>query len=260
LKAILSPKKFSSSLKELCGKVDLIVVASQEQAEIARLYNEHVWIIRDSHDELGEPLELKPIQKNENFNIFWEGLGFTLFHFEEVAEVLGEFLLKTNSVLNLVTNDSFPRYANSFGRVKSDKLIKKMFGAASTNVKIHSWSQENVRKIALDCDFGVIPILEHDQFARLKPENKLLIYWRLGLQTLFSDTPSYVRVSSEIGVSDYSVKSGEWQLKLEQVAISRDFLSPNMPKAKEFLLESHSNKVILSQWKQTLESLSKKRR
>jgi hypothetical protein len=260
LKAILRPKRFSTSLKETCRKVDLIVVASKEQARIAEEYNANISIIRDAHDELGEPLDIKPIQKSKNLNLFWEGLGFTLFHFEEVADDLGKFLLDTNSILNLVTNESFPRYANSFGVIKSEKIITKMFGAAAKNIRIHSWSQANVERLASICDFGVIPISEKDEFARLKPENKLLIYWRLGLQTLFSDTPAYLRVSSEIGVSDYSVKLGEWQKKLEEITNSRDFLSPNMPKAKDFLIEFHTNEVILGQWKQTLESLPRNTR
>jgi hypothetical protein len=257
LKAILSPRKFSDSLKEICRKVDLIVVASKEQADIAYKYNEKISIIRDSHDELGEPLEIKPIKKSESYEIFWEGLGFTIHHFEEIADALGQFLLETNSVLNLVTNITFPRYANAFGRIETEKEIRKLFGISAKNVRIHAWSQENVKKVAGNCDFGVIPISEHDKFARLKPENKLLIYWRLGLQTLFSDTPSYVRLSSEVGISDYAVKSGEWPEKLRQITESKDYLSRNMPKARDYLLDFHSNQVILGQWKATLKSLSK---
>jgi hypothetical protein len=254
-KSLQRPKKFSRSLKEVCSKVDLIVVASNEQAKIARQYNPNVSVIRDSHDELGSPIEIKIFNKKQGFNLFWEGLGFTLFHFEEAANDLGKFLLETNSTLNLVTNVTFPKYAGKFGKVESKALIQKIFGPAAQNVHIYPWSQEKVREIARECDFGVIPILEKDDFARLKPENKLLIYWRLGLQTLFSDTPSYLRLADEVGVPEYSVSTGKWGEKLEEISKAPTCLNPNMLNVHEYLLRFHSNEVILAQWKKALDSL-----
>jgi hypothetical protein len=253
--ALHRPKRFSKSLKEVCSKVDLIVVASNEQALIARRYNPKVSVIRDSHDELGKPMKTITFNKNEGFNIFWEGLGFTIFHFEEVAKDLGKFLLETNSTLNLVTNETFSKYAGKFGKIESKILIQKIFGPAAKNVHIHPWSQEKVREIARKCDFGIIPILENDDFARLKPENKLLIYWRLGLQTLFSDTPSYVRLADEVGVPEYSVNSGKWAEKLEEMSKAPSCLNPNMLNVHEYLLRFHSEEVILGQWKKALNSL-----
>jgi len=253
--ALKKPKRFSKSLREVCSKVDLIVVASNEQARIAGLYNPHVTVIRDSHDELGKPLNIKLFNKTQGFNIFWEGLGFTIFHFEEVVKELGEFLIETNSTLNLVTNETFPRYAAKFGKIKAIKLIQKIFGPAAKNVHIHAWSQEKVREIARKCDFGVIPILENDKFGRLKPENKLLIYWRLGLQTLFSDTPSYVRLADEVGVSEYSVESGKWKEKLTEISRAPGCLNENMLNIPDYLLRFHSEELVLDQWKRALNSL-----
>lgn len=114
---------------------------------------------------------------------------------------------------------------------------------------------KKVREIASECDFGVIPILENDEFARLKPENKLLIYWRLGLQTLFSDTPSYVRLADEVGVPEYSVKSGKWAEKLKEISTPPHSLNENILNAQEYLLRFHSEEVILGQWKNALSSL-----
>ena len=253
--ALHKPKRFSESLKEICSKVDLIVVASHEQAKIARLYNTNVTIIRDCHDELGIPLNIKEFRKKDGFNLFWEGLGFTIFHFEEAAKDLQRFLLETNSTLNLVTNETFSRHAGMFGKIETRHLIKKIFGPAAQNVCIHPWSQEKVREVAAKCDFGVIPILENDKFARLKPENKLLIYWRFGLQTLFSDTPSYVRLADEVGVPEYSVKSGMWAEKLDEISKAPRFLNENVLNIQEHLLRFHSEEIILEQWKKALNSL-----
>lgn len=253
--ALIHPKRFSKSLQKICTLVDMVVVASDEQAELVRPFNKNIRIIRDSHDELGQPLPIKELSKNSNLDIFWEGLGFTLIHFDDVATDLGKFLLSTNSTLHLVTNETFPRFAGKFGRIDARRKIKDMFGPAASRIVVHPWSERTVSEIAAKCDFGIIPINHLNRFAQLKPENKLLIYWRLGLQTLFSDTPSYVRLAEEVGVPEYSVKSGEWATKLEEILEARGYLSRNMPKAQEYLLRFHSENVILGQWKEALNSL-----
>ena len=258
ISALKHPKKFSESLRDVCTKVDLIVVASEEQANIARAFNENIAIIRDSHDELGGPMPIKKIEKHANFEIFWEGLGFTISHFREAAIELEEFLLRTNSTLNLVTNETFPRFAGKFGKTQSRALIKDIFGPASKHVRIHPWSQEKVIEVARKCDFGIIPILESDDFGRLKPENKLLIYWRLGLQTLFSDTPSYVRLSEELGVTNYSVRSGEWDEKLGEIIRAEGYMNGNITKVEDYLSRFHSQEVILDLWKKALQSVKPK--
>ena len=164
-------------------------------------------------------------------------------------------MISTNSTLHLVTNEFFPRFAGKFGKIDAKKEIKEMFGQASSRIVVHAWSEKAVSEIAAKCDFGIIPINQQNRFAQLKPENKLLIYWRLGLQTLFSDTPSYVRLAEQVGVSQYSVKSGEWAEKLREIAEARDCLSENMLKVQEYLLRFHSENIILGQWKEALNSL-----
>ena len=253
--ALIHPMRFSKSLRKICALADMVVVASNEQAELVKPFNGNVRIIRDSHDELGQPLPIKEFSTSSNLNIFWEGLGFTLIHFEDVANDLSEFLVSTNSVLHLVANEFYPRFAGKFGKVKAKKEVKKIFGHAASRIMIHPWSEEMVSAIAAKCDFGIIPINQQNRFAQLKPENKLLIYWRLGLPTLFSDTPSYVRLASDVGVTEYSVKSGEWSGKLLEISEARGCLSENMPKAQEYLLRFHSENLILEQWREALNSL-----
>lgn len=255
-RALLKPKRFSTSLENVCSKVDLVVVASNEQAAVVERLNPNVLVIRDCHDELGPPLQVRDFKQSDNFNVFWEGLGFTLFHFREIASELGLFLLKTNSLLHLVTNENFPKYGDKFGTIRTRDLVKDIFGLAANHVVIHKWTQEKVIEVALNSDFGIIPINEKDQFARLKPENKLLIYWRLGLPTLFSDTPSYLRVAKAANVTGFSVQSGEWGHKLGELASTKESRVKNMGDVRSYLLQTHSKQVILRQWKVALESLS----
>jgi hypothetical protein len=69
-------------------------------------------------------------------------------------------------------------------------------------------------------DFEFIHGDIRDKFAALKPENKLLSMWHLGLPVLFSDTPSYSRLASEANQENACIKEGEWFAALKRFAQS----------------------------------------
>lgn len=255
LEFLRRPIRFSKSLTLLCEESELIIVASQEQAEVARTLNPNVIPIWDCHDELGAPRYPSLFQKKSKFEIFWEGLSVTLFHFQECLPDLKDFLLETNSTLNIVSNPNHFRFSNRFFRVSTEKYIGKFFKDLENHVKFYEWSVTKVREVASHCDFGLTPILERDKFARLKPENKLMIYWRLGLPTLFSDSPSYLRVAHKLGLSDFSVAGGRWKEKL--LWLSEDLINQGgrISTATEMLIEHHNEQAILAQWRRAFQGL-----
>lgn len=256
LEFLRRPIRFSKSLTLLCEESDLIIVASQEQAEVVRNLNPNVIPIWDCHDELGEPRHPSPLHKESKFEIFWEGLSVTLFHFQECLPDLKEFLLETNSTLNIVSNPNHFRFSNRFLKVSTEKYLGKIFRELEYHIKFHEWSVTRVREVASRCDFGLIPLLERDKFARLKPENKLMIYWRLGLPTLFSGSPSYLRVAQKLGLSDFSVEGGRWKERL--LWLSKDLVNQGgrISTATDMLVEHHNEQAILAQWRRAFQSLT----
>lgn len=256
LEFLRRPIRFSKNLTLLCEESDLIIVASQEQAEVARTLNPNVISIWDCHDELGAPRYPTLLQKESKFEIFWEGLSVTLFHFQECLPDLKDFLLETNSTLNIVSNPNHFRFSNRFFRVSTEKYLSKLFKDLENHVKFYEWSVTKVREVASYCDFGLIPLLERDKFARLKPENKLMIYWRLGLPTLFSGSPSYLRVAHKLGLSDFSVAGGRWKEKL--LWLSEDLINQGsrISTATDMLIEHHNEQAILAQWRRAFQGLS----
>ncbi len=250
------PVSFSKKISQLCREVDLITVGSEEQASVARVFNPNVFAIWDCHDEFGSPREPHCKEKVSNFNIFWEGLSVTLFHFKECMSELREFILKTDSNLHIVTNAEHYRFGNRLFKVPAEQIIAEVFKGFDGRVQFHPWSIPKVREVAGECDFGLIPLLEEDKFARLKPENKLMIYWRLGLPTLFSDSPSYLRVSKEIGLVDFSVAKGTWGGKLSWLANDLVRQGGRISSATEMLRENHNEKAILAKWQKAFQTLA----
>ena len=251
-----NPSRFSKSIARLCKACDLVTVGSEEQASTVRALNPNVFPIWDCHDEFGSPREPLCKEKVSNFNIFWEGLSVTLFHFEECMSELREFILKTDSTLHIVTNSEHYRFGNKFFKIPTEQLIAEIFKGLESRVIFHPWSIPKVREVASECDFGLIPLLEGDKFARLKPENKLMIYWRFGLPTLFSDSPSYLRVSKELGLSDFSVAKGKWGEKLSWLANDLVGQGGRISSATEMLRENHNEKAILAKWQKAFQTLA----
>jgi hypothetical protein len=83
-----------------------------------------------------------------------------------------------------------------------------------------------------------------------------MIYWRLGLPTLFSDSPSYLRVSKEIGLVDFSVAKGTWGGKLSWLANDLVRQGGRISSATEMLRENHNEKAILAKWQKAFQTLA----
>lgn len=242
------PRKFSKAIQELCISSDLITVASQEQAKILRKFNPNVCFIWDCHDEFGDPKFAQKKNKYDGFNIFWEGMSVTIFHFKECLIELRKFLIKTKSTLHIVANPNHFRFGNRFFRKSTLKLIHEIFGTSQEFVIFHEWSVSKIKEVSQFCDFGVIPLLEEDSFGRFKPENKLLLFWRLGLPTLFSNSNAYNAISHELNLEHFSVAKGEWARKLDWLSGDLANQSNELKRATTMLQQKHNKVNIEEQW------------
>ena len=54
----------------------------------------------------------------------------------------------------------------------------------------------------MTADLAIVPVELHDPYTVGKPENRLRIFWRLGLPVLASDTPSHRRAMNVACLSD----------------------------------------------------------
>lgn len=107
---------YTRHLKAACQSSSLVIVASEEQALFVKQYNQNVRVILDNHSELimSKCLsESSPILQESFFVnpfILWEGFGYTLKHFEFMADELDEFLSSSNWRMCLVTVRKFHRW------------------------------------------------------------------------------------------------------------------------------------------------------
>jgi len=246
---------YTRTLKKACRNSSAVIVATPEQREGVLQYNEKVYVILDDHSELTS--NMQRLGKAKNKAVFWEGFGFTLKHFKIISQELDNFLQEKDYELYLLTNVTFARWGGYLGKIDSSKLIEKWFPKSFKNVFIIPWTLENVKSYASKSKFAVIPIDINDKFAKLKPENKLLGLWALGLPVLFSDTPAYKRVAVESGLDLACLNINEWGTSLR----NHDFLLGEQYSilASEYLLKNHGTDHLIRNWEHVIQDVLKNR-
>lgn len=255
-KSNYSAVTFTRALQNACRKADAVIVASPEQAKDVLRFNSCVHVILDDHSELDASRQEREISKTKNPSqkyIFWEGFGYTIKHFKSVAPSLDEFMNQSGYKLLVLTNPNFARWGGYLGKINAEKMIKKWFPKSKNQIEVIQWSIESVIRCASLSDFAIIPVDTNDKFANLKPENKLLSMWHLGLPTLFSSTLAYKRVADEVSLSEFCVSPGNWQSIFDNLNI--ESLEDSLNKTENYINETHTRDLLVEKWQIVFEAV-----
>ena len=157
---------------------------------------------------------------------------------------------KTPIELHILTDASFNRYIGKYGKTDTFKIVQKLF----KNAIFHEWDEKTFANYVCSCDLAIIPLSLSDPFAAGKPENKLLLFWRIGMPVVASATPAYVRAMKLAGM-DYTVKhNSDW------VKILSDLIANPIARheagllGKSYVEKNFSEKILMDQWDGVLES------
>jgi glycosyltransferase involved in cell wall biosynthesis len=209
----LSPDLLKT-LVDACRAADAVVCSTEEQAATIRRYNPNVVTSFDWFgDDLGAPKT--DHRRGEKLRIVWEGQSATLKNLRSVRDALNEVHDKIE--LHVVTD---PKVYRWFGRYGSHDA-KDLLEGFQCEVHFHPWDRATFSKHVTKADIAIIPIDSSDEFARGKPENKLVMLWQLGMPALTSSTPSYRRAMEGAGL-DLTCTDSEWPEKLRQMISASD--------------------------------------
>lgn len=242
--------RYSSHVKWAIRTANLVVVASDEQANLVRIVGGKPMVIRDSHSEvvLENNLEHKTFQQ---VKIMWEGFGYTFKHFNSLASILDLSLFENDWELIIVSTPYFPKWGGKIGKVDLAREIRNMFPLSYKRITIVPWTLQNLREVAARCTFGIIPIDKKDSFAANKSENKLLSMWSLGLPTYTTNTNSYQRVLNEAGLDYYAVDNN-WREILTKENLLADLSQNPYFHIKNYLDSHHNAEIIIAKWSDVL--------
>lgn len=204
---------YRASIAEMCSRADAVVCSTEEQRRDISRYCHDVHIILDVQS--GDAVVQKQDYRMRGaFNLVWEGLPENLAGFRDILPTLRELAARRPLALHLITDLSYHRYLNKISRTHTAGVIAKM----GVPAYLYQWNSTMMATIAAACDLAIIPIRSDDVMAIGKPENKLLLFWRLAVPALTSRTPAYDRAMKAAHLDMTCADPDEWREKLEAYA------------------------------------------
>ncbi len=249
-------KPFSHHVRKFCMNSDAVICSSIEQEAVINPLNSNTHIILDSHEEI-KFIEPKIAGSSHSIEkrILWEGQPATIRGVQQISPVLFELSRKNNLYFDFVTDEKYFEFLGKFFKRKTSHLLKQDLNSVFDRMRIVPWSPDNLAMAAQKSSIAMIPIDLSIPMQKLKPENRLLIMWRLGLPCLTSSSSSYARVSRDAGVSAACGSQEIWLDKFNNLLNDPVYAHREILLGQNYIRETHSKTVLLNKWDQAIESV-----
>ena len=245
--------QFSKLITEVAQKSNSVICSCREQSVEWNERGVRPHEILDFHEEFPEISNPKR-PSMETINLFWEGLPVTL---NALSNLSGIFEDNKDKIyhLNLLTQKKSFKFKNRFVPISTSDLVTSQVKSTNLKFKVWDWSVANCAAIAQRSHLGVIPLSLSTGYHRLKAENRLLIMWRLGLNTLTSPLDSYSRVMKSADIDGICSTNSDWSEKHKEILNSEDLRIENLEKARSYLSQNHNREILLKKWDSVFERL-----
>lgn len=240
-----------ATIQDMCRRADAVVCATEEQQGDIQRYCPNVHIVLDVHSSVVHKVK-EDYRCGEPFNLVWEGLPSNITQLKEIRDVLRDINKRRSLVLNIVTDPDQPRLLGRLGRVQSLDLARSVFDS----VRLHPWEEATCSEFIRKCDLAVIPIDLSDPFVTGKPENKLLLLWRMGMPVVTSATPAYQRAMRDAGLEGLACRDQrEWLVALERLIGDESLRREAALRGRELAKTRFGKEVMLARWDAVFSSL-----
>ncbi|HJO79497.1 MAG TPA: hypothetical protein QGI67_02770, partial [Acidimicrobiales bacterium] len=146
-----------------------------------------------------------------------------------------------------------PRYMNRFLVSRTEDVVSDW----GIEVRLHQWSIDTLTEVARGCDIAIVPVDLADPMALGKPENRMRIFWRLGLPVVASASPANVRAASLAGLEDrvLCTTTDDWRRTLEYLHHRPDDRLAIAQAGQAAALCAYSEESLVQRWDRLFESL-----
>lgn len=238
------------AIEAMCRRADAVICSTEEQQRDISKFCANVHIILDAHSQVTRTVK-RDYAPSRPFRLVWEGLPQTLGSLELIRPVLAKLRPKYPIELHLLTDLEYYRYLGRYGKSSTLESARRIF----PDGRLHEWKEDDVADIICSCDLAVIPLALTDPFAAGKPENKLLLFWRLGMPTITSATPAYVRAMAKAGLPMACHDENEWLDTLEKYLTDETARRTAGTAGRAVAESDYSEASNLQQWDKLLNSL-----
>jgi glycosyltransferase involved in cell wall biosynthesis len=240
-----------SALEDMCGRADAIICASEEQRAQILPFCQNVHPILDFHGSAVRACK-SDYSAGHVFNFVWEGLASNIWQLLEIREVLRNLRKKRSFLLHVITELQYGRFLhNRFGKRNTADDVRKI----SSEICLYAWNEQTFSAIVRSCDLALIPIPLQNPLHAAKPENRLLLFWRMGLPVLASATAAYTRTMRECGLNMALATPREWSEALEYFISDEQARKHAGQRGKAFVEARHSEEKTLALWDEVFRSV-----
>ena len=242
------------SIESMCRRADIVICSTQEQKNHIRRYCDDVRIILDVKSEYhNHRMTLKSELKNNELNIAWEGVPHNIKSFTVIRDALSILSKQYQINLHLITALKYKKYMNKYLTKHTINEVKKYIDI--NNIYLYQWNELTVSHISSACDFAVIPINSNDTMDNGKPEDKLLIFWLMGLPTVVSETPAHLRAMKSAGVSMVCSSTNDWVSTIKDIVENKTKRDESAKKGFAYASRVNSVEAIMSLWDDLFEDI-----
>jgi len=242
---------YRALIEATCRRADAVICATEEQRDRISKYNSNVHVILDFQS--GEVARVKSdYRRGDTFHLAWEGLGVNIQTFESFATAWRELRRRHRIELHLVTDLAIPTGSNYIGLRPAREVVKRMLGEG---VYLSQWNVTMLATICTACDLAVIPIPLDQPFFAGKPANKLVFFWRMGVPTVTSATPAYLRAMSAAGLDMTCRGEGDWVPMIEKLMGDEDARQRAGELGRRYVEREYSEASLLARWDRVFESI-----
>lgn len=241
--------RFSEFILDIIRRADLVVTSSVEQSQNIP-FAKNVRNILDFHHEFPDLIKQKPPQAP--FSFFWEGQTHSL---KKVSDLRYVHRVNSEAIreICLITNKTHPLISNNI-KVPTIIAFPDLFLQKSIHLDLVPWSLQNVVTTAKKSDISFIPVNRLNVISYLKPENRILISWRLGLPVIATRTPSHLRLQKNIECEFTYDTLDELNYLVDRFIQEPTLVMQQINEGKSYLARTHTSQLLLKSWDEAIES------
>jgi|SaaInlStandDraft_6_1057023.scaffolds.fasta_scaffold50959_1 hypothetical protein len=238
------------SVQKMCERSDAVVCSTNSQREDILPFCNNTKVILDIQDSVvGDVKEM--YETKDVFKIVWEGLPCNLYQVKLISKVLRQLSQKYNIELHIITDPFIPSALGNFFRISTKLEVEKIFH----NTVFHEWNKETLSEIVRNCDLAVIPVDMGYPLTSGKPENKLLLFWRMGITVITSNTHAYKEAMRKSGVNLTCSNHDDWFNKIQNLIINKELRMDAAVLGMKYANKYSSTNRLLRKWDEVFSSI-----
>ncbi len=244
--------RYHESLERMCRRADAVMCSTPEQRDRIVPFNGNVHPVLDFQGGAASRVKTD-FASGDTLHLVWEGQGRNLFGFGSIAGALRRVAKRRKLALHLITDLHYKTLNAPIPPYDAKRTVARLLPGVRAYLYEHNEAMLPV--IATACDLAVIPMVRDMPLAWMKAENKLLLFWRMGLPTLTEDTPAYVRTMKDAGVPMACSSEADWEEALERWAGDEDGRRDAAARGRTFAETEHGEAALARKWDAVLASV-----